>query len=259
MLITDIHVHSVVADRMHVDKQVASSGKKWSSQMLCSLIGGNMIFQDFLIGVLILLVGAAFCFVGYRFFRILIVIWGFFVGFDLGASGMTALFGQNFLGTTTGWILGLVVGLVLAALAYFFYYVAVVILGASAGYSLGSGLMAAIGLNNPGFLSVTVGIILAVVFAFLILFLNLPKILIMVYTALGGAVDMLAGLLILLGQVHVVGMQYGVAVALVRVSWFWSIVALVLAAVGFVVQWRTAQAYTLEWSPSQVQSGPSTL
>ncbi len=120
-----------------------------------------MTFQDFLIGALILLVGAAFCFAGYRFFRILITIWGFFAGFNLGAAGMTALFGQNFLGTTTGWVLGLVVGLVIAVLAYFFYYVAVVLLGASVGYSLGSGLIAAFGLNNPGFLSVTVGIVLA--------------------------------------------------------------------------------------------------
>jgi hypothetical protein len=73
--------------------------------MLCSLLGGIMTFQDFLIGVLVLLVGATFCFVGYRFFRILIAVWGFFAGFNLCAAAMTALFGQNFLGTTTGWIL----------------------------------------------------------------------------------------------------------------------------------------------------------
>jgi len=76
-----------------------------------------LTFQDVLICVLILLVGAAFCFVGYRFFRGLIAVWGFFAGFNLGAAGMTALFGQNFLGTTTGWILGLVVGLVFAVVA----------------------------------------------------------------------------------------------------------------------------------------------
>lgn len=213
-----------------------------------------MTFQDFLIGALILLAGAAFCFAGYRFFRILIAIWGFLAGFNLGTAGMTALFGQNFLGTTTGWVLGFAVGVVLALLAYFFYYVAITILGASVGYSLGSGLIAAIGLNNPGFLSVTVGIVLAVAFALLILVLNLPKFLIMAYTALGGAVSMLAGLLVLLGQVHVPVMQYGVAVALVRASWFWSIVALALAVVGYLAQWRTMQAYTLAWSQAPVQS-----
>jgi Domain of unknown function (DUF4203) len=218
-----------------------------------------MTFQDFLIGALILLVGAAFCFVGYRFFRILIAIWGFFTGFNLGAAGMTALFGQNFLGTTTGWVLGLVVGVVLALAAYFFYYVAVVLLGASVGYSLGSGLIAAFGLNNPGFLSVTVGVVFALAFALLILLLNLPKFLIMGYTALGGAIVMLAGLLVLLGQVHVAVMQYGVAVALVRASWFWSIVAIVLAVAGFMAQWRTMQEYTLTWSQSQFQSGSSSV
>ena len=211
-----------------------------------------MAFQDFLIGALVLLAGAAFCFVGYRFFRILIAIWGFFAGFNLGAGAMTALFNNAFLGTTTGIVLGLVIGLVFAALAYFFYYFAVVLLGASAGYTLGSGLIGAIGLNNPGFVAVIVGVVLAVVFAFLILVLNLPKILIMVFTALGGAVAMLAGLLILFGQVKVAYLQYGDAVALVKASWFWSIVAIALAVVGFLVQWRTMQEYNLEWSQSQV-------
>ncbi len=138
-----------------------------------------MVFQDFLIGALVMLVGAAFCFVGYRFFRILIAIWGFFAGFNLGAAAMTALFSNSpFLQTTTGIVLGLVIGVVFAALAYFFYYFAVVLLGASAGYALGSGLMEAIGLNNPGFIAVIVGVVLAVVFAFLTVVFTLLLILI---------------------------------------------------------------------------------
>ena len=209
-----------------------------------------MAFQDFLIGALILLAGAAFCFAGYRFFRILIAIWGFFAGFNLGTAAMTALFNNAFLGTTTGIVLGLVIGVVFAALAYFFYYFAVVLLGATAGYDLGSGFIGAIGLNNPGFISVIVGVALAVVFALVILLFNLPKLLIMVFTALGGAVAMLAGLLILLGQVKVAYLQYGDAVALVRASWFWSIVAIALAVVGFLAQWRLMQEYTLVWSES---------
>ena len=72
----------------------------------------------------------------------------------------------------------------------------------------------------------------------------------MVFTALGGAVAMLAGLLILLGQAKVAYLQYGDAVALVRASWFWSIIAIALAVVGFLVQWRTMQEYTLEWTES---------
>ncbi len=209
-----------------------------------------MAFQDFLIGALILLAGAAFCFVGYRFFRILIAIWGFFAGFNLGTAAMTALFTNSpFLGTTTGIVLGLVIGVVFALLAYFFYYFAVVLLGASAGYDLGSGLIGAIS-SNLQVVAFIVGVVLAVVFALVILLFNLPKLLIMVFTALGGAVAMLAGLLILLGQVKVAYLQYGDAVALVRASWFWSIVAIVLAVVGFLAQWRSMQEYTLVWSES---------
>ncbi len=206
--------------------------------------------MDFLIGALVLLIGAAFCFAGYRFFRILIAIWGFFAGFNLGTAAMTALFNNAFLGTTTGIVLGLVIGVVFALLAYFFYYFAVVLLGATAGYDLGSGFIGAIGLNNPGFIAVIVGVALAVVFALVILLFNLPKLLIMVFTALGGAVAMLAGLLILVGQVKVAYLQYGDAVALVRASWFWSIVAIVLAVIGFLAQWRTMQEYTLVWTES---------
>src|SRR2546430_17271978 len=112
--------------------------------MLCSLLGGIMTFQDFLIGVLVLLVGATFCFVGYRFFRILIAVWGFFAGFNLCAAAMTALFGQNSLAMPTGSTLGLVLG------------------GVS---------------------------------ALLILALDLPKLLIRAFRALGGAVAVLAGIL----------------------------------------------------------------
>jgi Domain of unknown function (DUF4203) len=209
-----------------------------------------MAFQDFLIGALVLIVGALFCFAGYRFFRILITIWGFFAGFNLGTAAMTALFGNPFLQTTTGIVLGIVIGLVFAALAYFFYYFAVVLLGATAGYDLGSGFIGAIGLNNPGFIAVIVGVALAVVFALVILLFNLPKLLIMVFTALGGAVAMLAGLLILLGQVKTAYLQYGDAVALVRASWFWTLVAIVIAVVGFLAQWRTNQEYTMVWSES---------
>ena len=214
-----------------------------------------MAFQDFLIGALVMLIGLLFCFVGYRFFRILITIWGFFAGFNLGAAAMTGLFNNAFLGTTTGIVLGLVLGLVFAVLAYFFYYFAVVLLGATAGYDLGSGLVGLIS-NNLNVIAFIVGVVVAVVFVLLILILNLPKLLIMVFTALGGAVAMIVGLLILLGQAKVAYLQFGDAVALVRASWFWTIVAIAIAVVGFLVQWSTMRTYTMEWSEtttSQVQ------
>ncbi len=206
-----------------------------------------MDFQTFLIGALVMLAGLLFCFVGYRFFRILITIWGFFAGFNLGTAAMTALFSNAFLATTAGIVLGLVIGLVFAVLAYFFYYFAIVLLGASAGYDLGSGFIGLIS-NNLNLIAFIVGVALAVIFVLLILILNLPKLLIMVFTALGGAVAMIVGLLILINQAKVADLQFGEAVALVRASWLWTIVAIALAVVGFLVQWSTMRTYTLEWS-----------
>ena len=97
-----------------------------------------------------------------------------------------------------------------------------------------------------------VGVVVAIVLALIILIFNLPKLLIMLFTAIGGAAAMLAGALILFGQIQVVSLQYGIAVAAIRASWFWTIVWIILAVVGFLAQWRTMQEYTFEWSESQV-------
>jgi hypothetical protein len=207
-----------------------------------------MIFQDFFAGLLLFLVGTAFCFVGYRFFQVLIALWGFFAGFNLGATSMVALFGGGFLGTVSGWILGLVIGLILAVIAYFFYYIAVMLLAATVGYIFGSGLMAVIGFYNPGFLAVAVGFFFAVLAVVLVLAFNLPRLLIMALTALGGAEAMVAGFLLLLGRIHTTDLQYSIAVATIKASWFWSVVWIAVAVVGFAVQWRARQNYTLEWS-----------
>jgi len=207
-----------------------------------------MIFQDFFAGLLLLLVGTAFCFVGYRFFQVLIAFWGFFAGFNLGATSMMALFGGGFLGAVSGWILGLIIGLILAVMAYFFYYIAVVLLAATVGYIFGSGLMAVIGFYNPGFLAAIVGFFFSVLAVVLMLIFNLPRLLIMAFTALGGAVAMIAGFLLLLGRMHTTDLQYSIAVATIRASWFWSVVWIAIAVVGFTVQWRSRQRYTLEWS-----------
>ena len=207
-----------------------------------------MFFEVLFVGLLALLLGAAFCFIGYRFFRILIPIWGFFAGFFFGAQGVVSLFGGGFLSTVTSWVVGLIVGLILAALAYFFYYAAVVILGGSVGYWIGTGLMAALGFSQQSFLAVVVGLAAAVVLAILIIALNLPKILIIVFSALGGASTIVAGILLLLGRIPLAFFGYGTVAAIILNSLLWLIVWLVLAVAGIVAQWRSTQDYTLEWS-----------
>jgi hypothetical protein len=116
--------------------------------------------------------------------------------------------------------------------------------------------MGGIGLNNPGFLSALVGVVLAIILAILVLALDLPKLLIIAFTAIGGAATMVSGFLLLFGQIHTASLQYGFPTAAIRTSWIWSLVVIALAVVGFVVQWRTMQTYTSEWTE---QSIPTSL
>src|SRR3989440_6155363 len=139
-----------------------------------------MVLSVLAVGILALLIGIAFCFAGYRFFRILIALWGFFAGFLLTAQAFTASSGGHFLVSAAGLIIALIVGLVVAALAYYLYVAAVVILSASVGFWIGTGLMTAIGFGSHSVPALIVGLIVAVILAILTLALNLTKMLIII-------------------------------------------------------------------------------
>ncbi len=190
--------------------------------------------QTFFLGLLAIVVGAAFCFIGYRLFRILMPLWGFLAGFVAGAEGIAALFGNGFLSTVLGWVVGAVLGVVCGLLAYFFYWAAMVILCTSVGYSIGAGLMSGIGL--PQFIAVIAGILLAVVAALVAILLNVPEALVTVFTALAGAGALLAGVLLWVGAIRVEDLGQGAVAAIIRASIGWLMIYLVLSGAGVVVQ-----------------------
>ena len=200
--------------------------------------------ETFFLGLLAILVGAAFCFIGYRLFLILMPIWGFIAGFVAGASGIAALFGDSFLATALGWVVGAVLGLVFALLAYFFYWAAIVILCASAGYSLGAGIIAGIGL--PGILAFVVGLSFATAAVLVAIFLNVPQALIVAFTALGGAGALLAGVLLWVGRIKVEDLNQGAVAGVIKDSWVWFAVYVVIAVAGIFAQIASKQEYQLE-------------
>ena len=53
-----------------------------------------MFFQTVFWSLLIILLGLGLCFAGYRFFMILLPIWGFFAGFHFGATIFTNSLGR---------------------------------------------------------------------------------------------------------------------------------------------------------------------
>jgi hypothetical protein len=195
-----------------------------------------MSLEGIIVGVLAAAIGAAFAFYGLKLFVILLPLWGFLVGLMAGASWGAQFLNESFLGTVTSWGIGIVLGLVLAALSYFWYYGAVILLGASVGYTLGAGLMAAIGLD--GFLSVVVGLVVAAVVGFGVLVLAVPAFLVVFLSAIGGAAAVVNGVLILLGRVALEDVDFGLTQGLYKEGAIAIVAWIVIAVVAMWWQLR---------------------
>jgi hypothetical protein len=110
------------------------------------------------------LFGLVLVFAGYKLFRILLPLWGFFFGFLLGAQSVQALFSVGFLTTITSWVAGFIVGLIFAVLAYPFYLFAVGLFAASLGYLVAVAFLLWIGMSY-GLLLWLIAVVVAVALA----------------------------------------------------------------------------------------------
>src|ERR1700738_3686604 len=120
-----------------------------------------MSTETIFMSLITLAVGAFFCFAGYRLFRVLITIWGFFIGLFIGGQIASLLFGGSFLATPFAWVVGIILGLILGGFAYALYSAAITILGASVGYLVGIGLMSALGFDGSALLTLLAGVCVA--------------------------------------------------------------------------------------------------
>lgn len=197
------------------------------------------------LALLAVLLGLAFCFAGYRFFLVMLPIWGFFGGFWIGAYAISLILGSGFLATTTGLVVGFVVGIIGAVLSYLFYTVGVLIIAGAFGAALGSGIMSALGFD-PGLITTIVAIISGLVAAGLTLVLNIQKYVIITISAMAGALLVILSGMLLFGQVTVADLQSGgnFVQPIFQGSWFWGLVWLALAIAGVVLQIRANRTYT---------------
>ena len=191
--------------------------------------------MQLLMAILAVVIGLAFAFGGWRFFLLLLPLWAFVVGFSIATEGMRALTGDGTLATVTGWVVGLVVALVAAGLSYLFYYAAIAIFAGTVGYALGAAAWGIIG-NEQGAIAFILGIVVGVVFALGALFLNVPRLLVIVLTGLGGAAAIVAGWFLLTGQIPSDNVTWWQVGQLIKNSWFFLIVWGLIAAAGIVAQ-----------------------
>lgn len=216
--------------------------------------------EQFLIGIILLVIGLAVAFFGLRFWFILLPIFGAITGFFIGARGMQDLFGTGFLSTATSWIVGIVLAILFALLSWFVWYAGAIIMAGAVGASLFTGILHAIFTNPWGIALFIIGLIGAIIFVVGALVLNLPVYIVIVNSALGGASLAIAGLMTLMGTITTTELANGATVAVVDESrfqgagWLWVLLWLIVAIVGIFFQIQSMASVRLpeeKWVPAQ--------
>lgn len=194
-----------------------------------------MTFEILCMATIALLFGTAVVFAGYRFFLVLLPIWGFFAGFVLGAQTIDYIFNTGLFATVTGWVVGFFVGLLFAVLSYLFYFIAVGIISFSLGYGLTIGFLAWLGLD-AGFLIWLIAVVVGVVVAYVVYRFNIQKYAIIVATAVGGTGVIIYTLLALFDSTLAVALLENPVRLAIENSFWWLLFFLVVAGFGIVFQ-----------------------
>ncbi len=196
---------------------------------------------DFVLGVLAILAGLVFCFSGYLWLRIVLPVWGAFVGFAFGAGLVAGLGGDRFLGEVLGWVVGLAFALLFAALAYAYFAFAVVIAMTSVGFVVGSGLVVALGVDWS-WVAAIVGVLVGAIVCVASILVNLPAVVLTTVSAIGGAIAVVAGLMLVTGAMESADFTRDAFADRVHDDWWWYVVFVALALLGTISQLRDASA-----------------
>jgi hypothetical protein len=196
-----------------------------------------MSIEGIIVGLLAIVIGAAWAFFGLRLFTILLPIWAFFFGLVAGAQLGQDIFGQGFFATVLSWIIGIAVGLALAVISYFWYYAAVTIAFGALGYSLGVGLMAWLGID-AGVLGTIVGIVVGGLFAAGAFLLGVPALVVVYVSAVSGAAAIVNGVLLFLGRIKLENLDSGLVGGVLTDSFVGVATWVVISVVAIVFQMR---------------------
>ena len=197
-----------------------------------------------LVGLIAVVSGLILCFGGRSIFRIILSVWGAFVGFTLGGSLLSAFTGEPPFSTVLGWVVSVLVALLFAGLAYGFYVLAVIIAIGSIGYSLGAAL--GIALSASGTVLLVLGVFAALLLAGAALATNLPDILLTVVTALTGAAAIVTGLMLVVGKAQPSDLtETSLREFVMQQPLWWTAMYVVIAIVGMVVQHRAGRGDTM--------------
>ncbi|MFZ4718712.1 MAG: DUF4203 domain-containing protein [Ilumatobacteraceae bacterium] len=192
--------------------------------------------KDVVVGIIVIAIGALFCFRGWLAMRIVIPLWGAFAGFVIGAGLIQGWTGDGFLSTTFSWVIGIVFAIVFFFLAYLYFEVSVVVAMAFIGFAVGVAALSAIGVTWNWVL-VLVGIVVGLALGVVAVVTNLPMGLLTVLTAMGGSTAIVTGVMLLVGTVNVDDFDNGVTTKeLIADNPWWIVLYVGLVIAGIVAQ-----------------------
>lgn len=193
--------------------------------------------DNIVVGILAVLIGALLCFRGYVTMRLIISLFGAFVGFLLGAGLVAGVTDSGFGQLALSWLVGIVGAVLFGVLAYFSYQLAVIIGMASIGFTLGTSLAAALGVDSQP-VAIGIGVVAGILLAVIAIATDLPAVLLVILTALAGASVSLSGIMVLAGAIGLDRLSVeGVTAAMSR-GWLWYVLYGVLALLGVLAQFR---------------------
>jgi Domain of unknown function (DUF4203) len=208
---------------------------------------GDSFFAVMLTTVLALFFGFVLTASGYRFFLVLLPIWGFFFGFGLGAQSMQAAFGDAFLATVSSWIVGFLFAVLFAMLSYLFYFAGVGFVALALGYTIGVGVMQGIGFDFGLFVWL-VGLVLGIAVVVVTFLLNIQKYVVIAATSILGAGVIVGSFLYAFGGLPAATLNQNPVRHVLENSPLWTLVFLAIAAFGIITQVVTTRQWEVDMS-----------
>ncbi len=201
---------------------------------LCMVMAWDQVW----LGLAEIGLGLIFCFIGYSAARVVLALWGAVVGF-LGGILLHALLlhwvPSGMYNVVPWWATAIVTALLAAWLAFAFYTIGVLISMGAVGWGLGQIVSSA--LHLPGWIAFATGLVVAAGLVMVGWTLNLPRLLLIVLTALVGAGAVIDGIQILIGARLDWLSQAGWQFDLTRYA-IWAAGFAVLAGLGMYIQFR---------------------
>jgi len=209
---------------------------------------------DLFAGLFVGGIGLLALLVGYRLFLLLLPLWGFVVGFAVGARLVSVVFNQGFLSDILGIGVGVAVAILFAGLAYLFWSIGVVIALAGAGFVIGYAILPALGLDLQ-VVAVLLGLAAAAVVAVAAILFRLPRLVIVLVTSVWGAGAVMAGAFVILQRMSTEQLGNGGLDEVLSESPIWILVWIVISAAGVFFQLRSSEDIVLT-PPTPVKDVP---